>query len=299
MSRPSGLGRGLSALIPSAGPGQSGLITLPLSSIVPNSRQPRTGFDDEALAELAHSLREVGLLQPIVVRPSAGGRYEVVAGERRLRAARLAGFEEIPAVVRHTDDANLLTEALVENIHRTDLNPLEEAAAYQQLIDDFGMTHDALATKLGRSRSTITNALRLLGLAPEVQQRIATGMLSAGHARAILALGSREQQERVARRVVAEGLSVRATEDLVRRLVGQPDGDGTSAMTELARAAQARRASPYGHVERRLSDALATRVQVRGSARRGRVVIDFSGQADLQRLLEVLSRGTGEDLLNE
>ncbi|MDP8971128.1 MAG: ParB/RepB/Spo0J family partition protein [Actinomycetota bacterium] len=296
MGRPSGLGRGLSALIPSAGPGQSGLINLTLTSIVPNPRQPRAAFDDRALEELAHSLREVGVLQPVIVRPLDDGRYELVAGERRLRAARLAGLDQIPAVVRHTDDADLLTEALVENIHRTDLNPLEEAAAYQQLLDDFGMTHDALAAKLGKSRSAITNALRLLSLAPTLQQRIASGVLSAGHARAILGLASPEQQERVAQRVVAEGLSVRATEDLVRQLSSQPGSGGKTAMAELARAAQARHASPYREVERRLSDALCTRVQIRGTPRRGKVVIDYAGQDDLERLLEVLGRGTGEDL---
>jgi ParB family chromosome partitioning protein len=296
MTRNAGLGRGLGALLPAAVPGQSGLVTLRLGAVVANARQPRGTFDQQALEELAHSLREVGLLQPIVVRPLDEGRYEIIAGERRFRAARLAGLEEIPAIVRATDDAHMLTEALVENIHRADLNALEEAAAYQQLLDDFGLTHDALAARLGRSRSAISNALRLLTLPPALQHRVAAGTLSAGHARALLALASAEQQERLAQRVVAEGLSVRATEEAVRRASGDHGG---SALESLASAAKTRARSPFDHLQRRLSDALATRVQIRGSARRGRVVIDYAGREDLDRLLGILARGTGEDLLED
>jgi ParB family transcriptional regulator, chromosome partitioning protein len=244
MSRQGGLGRGLGALLPAAAPGQSGILTLNVTSIVSNRRQPRREFDEGGLAELAASLREVGLLQPVLVRPDAeDGRYELVAGERRYRAAQLAGLDEIPAVVRHTSDDRLLTEALVENIHRTDLTPLEEAAAYQQLLDDFGFTHDELASRLGKSRSAITNSLRLLALPPALQQLVAERVLSAGHARALLALDSAEQQERAGRRVVAEGLSVRATEELVRRLLTTPTAE--QALAGRAAARGNGRRSPY------------------------------------------------------
>lgn len=291
MSRPGGLGRGLGALIPSAGPGQSGLATISLSALDPNPHQPREAFDEVALDELAASIREVGLLQPIVVRPAAAGRYQIVAGERRYRAAARAGLEEIPAVVRRTRDEALLTEALVENLHRSDLNPIEEALAYRQLLDDFGMTHDALAAKLAKSRSAISNSLRLLGLPPRLQEQVASGLLSAGHARALLGLPRPEQQERVAQRIAAEGLSVRATEELVRQLVAAgDDGHGPAARTPAE--------TPYAHVQQRLTDALATRVRITGTPRRGRVVIDYAGPEDLERLLAVLGRGTGEDLFS-
>lgn len=296
-SRPSGLGRGLGALIPSAAPGSSGLLSVRLTAIVPNPRQPRGVFDDTALEELAHSLREIGVLQPVLVRPAGEGRFELIAGERRVRAARLAGLEEIPAVVRDSRDSELLTEALVENLHRSDLNPLEEAAAYQQLLDDFGMTHDALAGKLGKSRSAISNALRLLNLPVGLQQAVAGGTLSAGHARAILGLEDRDRQEHVGRRVVAEGLSVRATEDLVRALLAAAAGDDAGEKDQGTGRRQS--PSPYDGLQRRLSDVLATRVRIAGTASRGTVVIDYAGQEDLERLLAVLTRGTGEDLLSE
>jgi ParB family transcriptional regulator, chromosome partitioning protein len=302
VSRPSGLGKGLSALIPAAAPGQSGLVYLHLDQIVPNSRQPRSEFDHGALEELAASIRSVGLLQPIIVRPMQAREnvredmYEIVAGERRYRAARMAGLDEIAAVVRHTGDDGMLTEALVENLHRANLNALEEALAYQHLLDDFGITHEALAVRLGKSRSAISNALRLLGLPTPVQERVVSGVLTAGHARALLSLPNSEQQERTAQRVVAEGLSVRATEDLVRRFLDSAARE--NALAGLARAAKAKKQSPYAHVERQLSDALGTKVEIRGSARRGRVVIDYAGKGDLERLLDILSRGTGEDLLS-
>ena len=293
--RASGLGRGLNALIPTATQGSSGLLTLQLNAIQPNPRQPRGQFNETALEELAHSLREVGMLQPIVVRPASGaeGRYEIIAGERRYRAARLAGLEEVPAVVRTTQDGDLLTEALVENIHRADLNPLEEAAAFQQLLDDFGVTHDQLATKLGKSRPAISNALRLLTLPPTLQELIASGKLSAGHARALVTLDDAGAQTRVARRVIADGLSVRATEDLVRRLTGE---DTDKALEDLAAAAKRRSTSPYAHLQRTLTDALATSVEIKGTQRRGKVVIDYAGPEDLQRLLDILAKGAGVDL---
>lgn len=292
MTRPGGLGRGLGALIPAAGPGTSGLLTLRMDSVVPNPRQPREAFDEEPLAELAHSIRQVGVLQPILVRPRGDGRYETIAGERRLRAAELAGLTEVPAVVRQTDDRDLLTEALLENLHRVDLNPLEEAGAYRQLLDDFGLTHDALAEKLGRSRSAITNTLRLLSLPPAVQHLVADGTLSAGHARALLALSDAAQQQRMAERIIEEGLSVRAAEELVRGADGTASDDGD-------RPAARPRPTPYRDLQDRLVDALATRVRITGSAKRGRVVIDYAGKEDLERLLEILSRGTGRNLLSE
>lgn len=297
MSKQGGLGRGLGALIPAAAPGQSGLVTVGLSELRPNPRQPRDRFDDESLRELAHSLREVGMLQPIVARPDPMGGYQIIAGERRFRAARLAGLTEVPVVVRHTEDGQLLTEALVENVHRADLDAIEEAMAYRQLLDDFGMTHDALATKLGKSRSAISNSLRLLALPQSVQDLVTGGALSAGHARAILGLAEREDQDRVASQVVVEGLSVRATEELVRVIGERQARSADAAMADLAHAAKARRTNHFAHVEERLVDALATKVQIKGSLKRGRVVIDFAGPDDLDRLLDILGRGSGQDLL--
>ena len=295
MNRASGLGRGLGALIPAAGPGRSGLVSLRLSTIHPNPRQPRAAFDERALEELAQSLREVGLLQPILVRPIGDRQYEIIAGERRFRAARLAGLEEIPAILRHTDDAALLTEALIENVHRADLNPLEEAAALQQLLDDFALTHEELARRLGKSRSAVSNALRLLALPAELQRAVAAGSLSAGHARTLLGAGDPGLQQRLAQRVIAGELSVRATEELVRVACA----DATATMGQLAQSAQRRRHTPYDDLQRRLTDALATRVQIRGTARRGRIVIDYAGTEDLQRLLHVFGRGTGQALAGE
>lgn len=301
-TRPSGLGRGLSALLPEGGPGQSGVLELSLTSILSNPRQPRTRFDDGELEELAASVAQVGVLQPVLVRPSADGhRYELVAGERRLRAAERAGLTEIPAIVRRTGDEQLLTEALVENIHRTDLDPLEEALAYQQLLDDFGVTHDELARRLGRSRSAISNSLRLLNLPAGVQQRVADRELTAGHARALLALADPGAQERLAERIPAEGLSVRAVEDEVRRALegsAQEEG-GDRGDRDRGSSGSERTRSPYEDLQRRLGDALATKVTIAGSRRRGRVVIDYAGTEDLERLLHILSRGTGHDLVEE
>lgn len=297
MSKPGGLGRGLGALIPTAAPGQSGLVTVPLHELSPNPRQPRDRFDPQLLEELALSLAEVGMLQPIVARPKSGGGYEIIAGERRFRAAGMAGLTEVPVVVRQTGDDQLLTEALVENVHRANLDPIEEAMAYRQLLDDFGMTHDALASKLGKSRSAISNSLRLLALPDSVTDLVVTGALSAGHARAVLGLTDQEQQERVASQVVAEGMSVRATEDLVRALIERQAQSTDEVMTDLATEARKRKRSPFTHVEERLVDALATKVQIKGTVKRGKVVIDFAGAEDLERLLDILGRGSGQDLL--
>jgi ParB family transcriptional regulator, chromosome partitioning protein len=221
-----GLGRGLESLIPStpAEAKESGLqevqgarfAELPLDAVVPNPRQPRQVFDEQDMAELVHSIREVGLLQPVVVRETAPGAYELIMGERRWRASRAAGLETIGAIVRDTTDEDLLRDALLENLHRSQLNPLEEAAAYQQLLDDFGCTQEELADRIGRSRPQVTNTLRLMKLPPAVQRRVAAGVLSAGHARALLSVSHPEVQDRLAARVVAEGISVRALEEIVK-----------------------------------------------------------------------------------
>lgn len=303
VNRPSGLGRGLSALLPEGGPGQSGVLSLNLTSILSNPRQPRTRVDEDSLDELAASVAQVGILQPVLVRPSADGhRYELIAGERRLRAAERAGLAEIPAIIRRTGDEHMLTEALVENVHRTDLDPLEEAMAYQQLLDDFGVTHDELAGRLGRSRSAISNSLRLLNLPVAVQQRVAEGQLSAGHARALLALPDADAQEQLAERVTAESLSVRAVEDIVRDALEaaqqQPDADPSDGKRDTGRGTSRTR-SPYEDLQRRLADALATKVRITGTRRRGRVVIDYAGTEDLERLLRILGEATGHELIEE
>lgn len=293
MERRSGLGRGLAALIPPGGEGRATLQELPITAISPNPRQPRGVFDPDELEGLATSIRDVGVLQPVVVRPLGEDRYELVAGERRLRAARIAGRERIPAVVRHTDDADLLKEALVENIHRVQLNPLEEAAAYRQLLDDFGFTQDELAQRLGRSRPSISNALRLLTLPDPVQRRVAAGVLSAGHAKAILGLDRAADQERVAERIVAEGLSVRATEELVRVMLLDDAPGGPAEPGRSGGAPRSRPAVPPGLVELQedLSDALGTRVRISMGARRGRLQIDVGSVDDLERIVAVVARG--------
>ncbi len=257
------------------------------SSIVPNPRQPREVFDPGEIEGLAVSLRDVGILQPLVVRPAAPGRYELIAGERRLRAARHAGLELVPVLVRHTDDADLLKEALVENIHRVQLNPLEEAAAYEQLLEEFGVSQEELATRLGRSRPAISNSLRLLRLPPAVQRRVAAGVLSAGHAKALLALDGPDAQSRLADRIVSEGLSVRAVEELVRlRVLDQDQGSG-----------RRRRAAPSApglvELQEDLSDALEARVRITMGARKGRLAIDFSSVDDLERIVGVIANGLG------
>lgn len=283
------LGKGLGALIPTSAdvdlrddvlqevPGVS-MRDIPVADIRPNPNQPRQQFDEEALAELVHSLREVGLLQPIVVRPTAHG-YEIVAGERRWRAAQEAGWATIPSVVRETADVDLLRDALLENLHRVQLNPLEEAAAYQQLLSDFGVTHEELADRLGRSRPHLSNTLRLLKLPPTVARRVAAGVLSAGHARALLSLPSEEQMEVLANRIVAEGLSVRTTEELVTSDVPKPRRRRrTPEKSEFAQT-----------VETALAARFDTSVDVAMSGRRGRLTIHFADAEDLNRILDLMA----------
>lgn len=316
-----GLGRGLGALIPeqpaptdgpvkerphdvfftsSAPPASSasqdaqedttGLLPVPGASlahidpreVTPNPKQPRAVFDEDALAELVGSIKEIGVLQPIVVRRKAEGGYELIMGERRLRASKEAGLDAIPAIVRDTDDVDMLRDALVENLHRSQLNPLEEAAAYQQLLEDFGITHEQLATKISRSRPQISNTLRLLRLPPVVQRRVAAGVLSAGHARALLALEDPAAMEALAQRIVAEGLSVRATEEAVTLGVDAPRakrgavraGGRTEALDELAS---------------RLGDRFDTRVKVALGKAKGRITIEFATVDDLNRIIHELS----------
>jgi ParB family chromosome partitioning protein len=312
-----GLGRGLGALIPTSEPAArtpddgpaaeppvqtsaehlgeleeingARYAELALDDIRPNPRQPRSVFEEEALAELVHSIREIGLLQPIVVRPvpdagPEGPHYELVAGERRWRAAREAGLDPIPAIVRETADDVLLRDALLENLHRSQLNALEEAAAYQQLLDDFGCTQEELATRIGRSRPQVSNTLRLLRLPAPVQRRVAAGVLSAGHARALLALDDPAAMEKLAGRIVAEGLSVRATEEIVA--VGEADG------RERVRVARPRRPTAPGLTEiaDRLSDRLETRVRIEAGKSKGKVTIEFATLEDLRRIVDVIER---------
>jgi ParB family chromosome partitioning protein len=313
-----GLGRGLGALIPeaprradgetasgpAAGPALSSPVTtgpagpadtpvevpgahymeIPVSAITPNPRQPRRTFDEDALEELAESIREVGLLQPVVVRTAGPGRYELIMGERRWRAAQQAGLTEIGAIVKQTQDNELLRDALIENLHRQQLDPLEEAAAYQQLLDDFGATHEELARKIGRSRPHITNTLRLLNLPPAVQKRVAAGVLSAGHARALLSLDDPEAQERLAARVVAEGLSVRAVEEIVA--VGS---DETPSHRPARVGTRPPSAPGLRHLADRLSDLFDTRVKVELGRRKGKIVVEFATIDDLERIVKAMS----------
>ncbi|MFN2608314.1 MAG: ParB/RepB/Spo0J family partition protein [Acidimicrobiales bacterium] len=264
----------------------TGLQELPVSSISANRRQPRTAFDEEALAALTASVRELGILQPVLVRATGPGTYELVAGERRWRAAKRAGMQVIPALVRTTDDASSLEQALVENVQREDLNPLDEAAAYQQLIEDFHLTHDEVAARMGKSRATITNTLRLFQLPPTVQRMVAEGKLSAGHARGLLSSPDRAFQESLARRAVAEGLSVRAVEDAARRH-GRDEGPTPPA----APSPGSGRLRPPGllELEELLSDHLETRVKVSMGVGRGRVTIDFADLEDLERIYRTMT----------
>jgi ParB family transcriptional regulator, chromosome partitioning protein len=270
------------------GPSRATLAEIPPSSIVPNPRQPREVFDEEEIEGLAVSLIDVGMLQPVVVRPLGQGRYELVAGERRLRAAKLAGMELVPAVVRHTEDADLLKEALVENIHRVQLNPLEEAAAYQQLLEEFEFTQEELAERIGKSRPSISNTLRLLSLPPGVQRRVAAGVLSAGHAKALLALDAAVDQERLAERIVSEGMSVRGAEEAVRvRLMGD------DAPSRRRSSGGQRRLVAPGLVDLQddLSDALEARVRITMGARRGKLTVEFASVDDLERIVAVIAGG--------
>ncbi|MFC7327951.1 ParB/RepB/Spo0J family partition protein [Marinactinospora rubrisoli] len=305
-----GLGKGLGALIPQgpvngngAGPTPPGpqpvaapepvdgayLEEIALSSVTPNPRQPRQHFDEEALAELTASITEVGLLQPIVVRKLDGGRYELIMGERRWRASQAAGLRQIPAIVRETSDDDLLRDALLENLHRQQLNPLEEAAAYQQLLDDFGATHDELAKRIGRSRPHITNTLRLLNLSPAVQRRVAAGVISAGHARALLSVDDTEAQDRLAQRIVAEGLSVRAVEDIITV------GDDTPAPTDRRKPVRQETSPQIEELASRLSDVFDTRVKVNMGRTKGKIVVEFATMEDLERIIATMAPPTQED----
>ena len=261
---------------------------IPVRQVVPNPRQPRQVFDEEALAELVHSVREIGVLQPVVVRPSGSDddgepRYELVMGERRWRAVQEAGLDTIPAIVRDTADDDLLRDALLENLHRADLNPLEEAAAYQQLLDDFGCTHEELAGRIGRSRPQISNTLRLLKLPPAVQRRLAAGVLSAGHARALLGLEDTESMERLAGRIVSEGLSVRAVEEIVAL------GDGPVGKPTRRKPRPGGHTSELNDLASRLGDRFDTRVTVALGRTKGRLSIDFASVEDLNRIITLMA----------
>jgi ParB family chromosome partitioning protein len=299
MTKRGGLGRGLSALIPTAAdeaPAIAGMLEVPLDAVVPNPRQPRSVFDDETLDTLAASISEVGVLQPIVVR-RVGSGYELIAGERRLRAAKKAGLATIPVVVRESDDAESLREALIENIHREDLNPVELAEAFRELLDELGLKQETLAERLGMSRSHIANTIRLLQLPADVQRLLAERKIQAGHGRALLSLGDGEAQSTLAVRIAAEDLSVREVEELVRNYLEHPAGVAAAAGEAVAaRAASSPAASPLAEVEEVLAEQLATRVTIQmGSGRkRGKVVIEFGSADDLDRIVsEIIGSGPG------
>ena len=312
-----GLGRGLGSLIPTSAPageqptdppataaseeGQelapvegASFAELPIEAIRPNAAQPRQVFDEEAMAELVHSIREVGLLQPIIVRQSVVRRagedqsYELVMGERRLRASQQAGLSTIPAIIRNTDDTAMLRDALLENLHRSQLNPLEEASAYQQLLEDFGCTHDELASRIGRSRPQISNTIRLLKLGPAVQRKVAAGVLSAGHARSLLAVEDLDLQDRLASRVIAEGISVRGLEEIVA--VGDT---GSPGVTRVSRAKPT--APGLAELADRLSDRFETRVKVDLGRSKGRITVEFASLDDLRRIVDVMDPRNRDD----
>ena len=285
MARRGGLGTNLDALIPTSltvgdkEVGQQNEVAI--SAISPNPRQPRTHFDPVALEELIASIKEIGILQPPVVRQTTPGKYELIMGERRFRAAKAAGLKTIPVIIRQTPDNELLREALIENIHRSQLNALEEAAAYSQLLTDFNCTHDELAQKLGRSRPLISNTIRLMNLPTSVQQKLASGVLSAGHARALLGLSDAGAIEKLAARIVTEGLSVRATEEIISS--GAPKGQSAK------KPKQTKSASPeLQEIAERIGDALDTRVSIQGSAKKGTIVIEFAGAEDLKRITKLI-----------
>lgn len=257
---------------------------LDIAAISPNPRQPRQVFEEEALAELVFSIKEVGLLQPVVVRPvgDQSGKYELIMGERRWRASQVAGLTTIPAIVRETEDEDLLRDALLENLHRAQLNPLEEASAYQQLLDDFGCTHEELAGRIGRSRPQISNTLRLLKLSPPVQRRVAAGVLSAGHARTLLGVQDADAQDRLAARVVAEGISVRGLEEIVA--VGDLASDKPSKSERRARPT----APALTDLAARLCDLYDTRVKVDLGKSKGKVTIEFASIPDLERIVAIM-----------
>lgn len=270
---------------------------LPLDAITPNPRQPRNmeHLDEDALAELVTSIQTVGLLQPVVVRETEPGRYELIMGERRFRACGQAGLERIPAIIRATDDDKLLLDALLENLHRVQLNPLEEAAAYDQLLREFNCTHDQLADRIGRSRPQVTNTLRLLRLTPEVQKKVAAGVLLAGHARALLGVEDAEEQFRLAQRIVAEGLSVRSVEEIVQLMGSDPAGTASTVKPKGPRAGG--RVSPaLSELATRLSDRFETRVKVDLGQKKGKITVEFASMEDLERILGTLAPGEGRVL---
>jgi len=290
-TRKGGLGRGLDALIPTSVmpteiKTQSGVLTanrdeIDVNNISANPKQPRTIFDEDQLTELALSIKEVGLLQPPVVRSIGNGKYQLIMGERRFRAAKLAGLKSIPVIIRQTSDDQLLREALIENIHRSQLNPLEEGAAYQQLLNDFSYTHDELAAKLSKSRPAITNTMRLLNLPPSVQRKVAAGVISAGHARALLSLTDEKEIENLANRIVAEGLTVRAVEEIVATGGAKVKGGSVRSGKILA--------PKLKEISEQLSDHLDTRVNVELGKQKGKIVIEFATIEDLERISKVIT----------
>ncbi|CAB5044947.1 unannotated protein [freshwater metagenome] len=285
MARRGGLGTNLDALIPTSltvdGTEVATQNEVDINSIVANPRQPRSYFDPEALAELTASIKEIGILQPPVVRSKPNGTYELIMGERRYRAAKAAGLTKIPVIIRQTPDNELLREALIENIHRSQLNALEEAAAYTQLLTDFNCTHEELAAKLGRSRPLISNTIRLMALPTSVQQKLINGSLSAGHARALLGLSDAQEIEKLAARIIAQGLSVRAVEEIIS--IGAPKRKGAKKLKNV------KSASPeLQEIADEIGDALDTRVSIQGSINKGTIVIEFAGTADLKRIAKAI-----------
>jgi ParB family transcriptional regulator, chromosome partitioning protein len=290
-TRKGGLGRGLDALIPTSVmpteiKTQSGVVTanrdeIDVNNISANSKQPRTVFDEDQLTELALSIKEVGLLQPPVVRSIGNGKYQLIMGERRFRAAKLAGLKSIPVIIRQTSDDQLLREALIENIHRSQLNPLEEGAAYQQLLNDFSYTHDELAVKLSKSRPAITNTMRLLNLPPSVQRKVAAGVISAGHARALLSLTDEKEIENLANRIVAEGLTVRAVEEIAATGAAKVKSGSVRSGKIIA--------PKLKEISEQLSDHLDTRVNVELGKQKGKIVIEFATIEDLERISKVIT----------
>jgi ParB family chromosome partitioning protein len=282
-----GLGRNLDSLIPTPIRASgvdvpvAGRLEVDIESIRPNPKQPRSIFDDSELSELAASIKEIGILQPPVVRKVGENQYELIMGERRLRASKLAGLSRIPVIIRETSDNELLREALIENIHRSNLNALEEAAAYNQMLSDFGLTHDELAQRVGKSRPVITNTLRLLNLPPSVQKKLASGAISAGHARALLGLTDSSEIERIANKIVSEGLSVRATEELI--LVNGGGKKSTSKKSGTSSLGK------YQELEEKIGDAVDTRVKIKGGSKGGKILIEFAESQDLLRLAGKLS----------
>ena len=300
MARRGGLGKGLGALIPPgtefAAAERGGLEMLPVASVRPNRYQPREHFDEDALSSLAESIRAVGVLQPILVRPLGEGEYELVAGERRWRAARRVGLVTIPALIHATDDSAALEHALVENLHRDDLNALEEAAAYQQLIEDFGLTHDEVATRVGRSRATVSNTLRLLQLPPSIQRALQERKLSMGHARALLGTPDRAFQEQLAKKTIEEDLSVRSVEEAIREHeTGEPDATPEPDTGEGSETRRRLRPPGLVELEELLGDRLDTRVKISMGASRGKVVVEFSTLEDLERIYRVIVDGSAEN----